>query len=419
MAIIKKISALEILNAKGNPTIETTVTLGDGAVGIASCPSGTSVGKFEAKELKDNDPKRYQGQGVLKAVEAVEKIIAPKLVGMDATNQPLIDRTMIELDQTPEKVRLGANSILSVSMAICKASAQNARLPVFLHLRQFLKEDKLPLKISIPIFNLINGGLHADNNLNFQEFIVVPATSKSYLESLLTGVSVYKNLKEVLKGKNLSTLVGDEGGYSPALSTNIEALSLLKEAIEATSLRLGLDVFLGLDAASDNFYQNGLYQLKDKPAGFSSNDLIAYYQNLYAQYKLLYLEDPFSENDPDGWTNIYTKMGSNTLIVGDDLIATNPLRLQMAINKKAINAVIIKPNQIGTVTEALAVVEMAKISGLKVIVSHRSGETNDDFIADFAVAVGADYCKFGAPARGERVAKYNRLLKIYKQIKEL
>lgn len=417
MALIKQITAREILNAKGNPTVEATVVLDNGSLGIAACPSGTSIGKYEAVDLKDNDPKRYSGLGVLKAVENIEKIIAPKLISLDVSNQQSIDRTMIELDSTPNKERLGANAILAVSMAVCKAAANSQHLPLFLYLRRFIKGEKLALKIPTPIFNLINGGLHGGGNLNFQEFIVVPATSKSYLESLSMGISIYKTLKEILKQKNLSTLIGDEGGYAPQFSTNTAAFLALKEATEAVGFRLGLDVFLGVDAASDTFYQDGKYQLKDKTVSFAIDDLIIYYQDLYSKYKLLYLEDIFAENDWDGWTAVYAKMSGSALIVGDDLIATNPTRLQMAINKKAINAVIIKPNQIGTVTETLAVSEIARTSGLKVVVSHRSGETNDDFIADFAVAVGADYCKFGAPARGERVAKYNRLLDIDQQIR--
>lgn len=418
MAKIKEVKAFEILDSRGDPTIETTIVLDNGIEASAACPSGTSVGGFEAVELRDNDPKRLRGHGVLKAIEAVEKIIAPKITGMEVNHQQEIDKAMIALDATPNKARLGANSILSVSMAITKVAAKNESIPLFLYLRKFINKEKA-LKIPTPLFNLINGGAHAGNNINLQEFLVMPATSKTYSESLAIGINIYDCLHDILKQNNLSSSVGYEGGYSPNLSTNTYAFALLKQAVEMTNNRLGLDVFFGIDAASNSFYKDKKYYLKEKPDGLSASELISFYQELYTGYRLLYLEDVFSENDWEAWSAIYAKMGGASMIAGDDLVATNPFRLQMAIDKKAINAVIIKPNQIGTVIEALAVVEIAKAAGLKIIVSHRSGETNDDFIADFAVAVSADCVKFGAPARGERVAKYNRLLYIDKQIREL
>ncbi|MBI2074983.1 MAG: phosphopyruvate hydratase [Candidatus Levybacteria bacterium] len=419
MAKIKEIKASEILDSRGNPTVETAVFLSDGSVGIAACPSGASVGSYEALELRDGDEKRFKGLGVLKAIENVEKIIAPKLINMEATKQQEIDKTIIELDGTQNKGRLGANATLSVSMAVCKAAAKSSVLPLFIYLRQFVKKEGSLLKIPTPLFNVINGGMHAGGNIDFQEFIIVPAAAKPYEEALNIGFLVYNSLKDVLKQNNLSTLVGDEGGFGPRLATNTDAFSLLQQAISLSTFRLGFDVFLGLDVASNSFYKNGNYNIKDRAMALSANDLISFYEELSKSNRLLYLEDPLSEEDWEGWTKISTKMSQQTLIVGDDLIATNPYRLQTAINKKAITGIIIKPNQIGTVIESLAVAEVAREAGIKIIVSHRSGETNDDFIADFAVAVSADYAKFGAPARGERVAKYNRLLHIDRQLKTL
>lgn len=419
MAKIKQIKAREILNSKGIPTIETNVILNDGTVGISSCPIGASVSEYEAAELRDNDEKRYQGQGVLKAIQNIESQLAPHIIGLEADRQQEIDKIMIELDGTQNKGRIGANAILSVSMSVAKAAASSSVLPLFLYLREFIKKENLLLKIPTPAFNLINGGKHAKGGLNFQEFLVIPATSKQYSEALEAGVSIYKALEKTLESSNLSTLVGDEGGYSPNIPINADAFSLLKQAIETTSVRLELDVFFGLDAASSNFFSDKKYYIKDKSSSLSSKELISYYEELNKKYHLLYLEDPLAEDDWDGWSDISSRMSQTTIIAGDDLVATNPYRLQMALNKKAITGIIVKPNQIGTVIETLAVVEIARQSGLKIIVSHRSSETNDDFIADLAVAVSADYVKFGAPVRGERVAKYNRLLQIESQIKAL
>jgi enolase len=419
MAKIKQISAREILNAKGNPTIEATVILSDGATGIASCPTGTSVGRYEAVDLKDGDQARYRGLGVLNAIINIDKLIAPNLIGMDASKQQEIDKKMIDLDGTPNKARLGANATLSVSMAVAKASAKSSVLPLFLYLREFIKKESLPLKIPTPLFNLINGGKHAEDNFDFQEFLIIPATSKPYEEALRMATDIYSSLRKNIETNNLSTLIGDEGGFSPKLASNQDALLLLKRSVDSANLRLGFDVFFGMDTASNNFYSENSYHLKDKSSSLSTKDLIAFYKMLNEQYHFLYLEDGLNEDDLDGWSELREQLGNETLIVGDDLTATNPFRLQMALQKKAITAIIIKPNQIGTVMEALAVVEMAREAGLKITVSHRSGETNDDFVADFAVAASADYVKFGAPARGERVAKYNRLLQIQHQLKSL
>ena len=412
MAKIKAIRSMQILDSRGNPTIETTVELSDGISATAAVPSGASVSSYEALELRDKNPDHYQGMSVYTAIENIQSIIAPKIIGMDATKQQDIDRAMIELDGTQNKSRLGANALLAVSMAVCKAGAASSVLPLFLYLRYFVKRENEPLHIPTPLFNMINGGLHAGMNIDFQEFHIIPASSKPYITALETGVNIYHTLKKTLKENNLTTLVGDEGGYGPALQNNREALDYLQKSSEAAHAHMGYDAFLGLDVAANSFYREKSYHLKDRSMDYSTNDMIEYYLQLQKDYHLLYIEDPFAEDDWDGWVKLNSKIGQETLVVGDDLVSTNPYRLQMALDKKAISGVIIKPNQIGTVIETLAVVEIAKAAGLKVIVSHRSGETNDDFVSDFAVAVDADYLKFGAPARGERVSKLNRLSQI-------
>ncbi len=416
MAKIKDIKAMEILDSRGNPTIETTVILGDNTIGTASVPSGASVSSYEALELRDHDLNRYHGQGVLKAIENIEKSIKPAIVGMEASKQQEIDRAMIELDGTQNKSRLGGNAMLSVSMAVAKTAAKSAVLPLFLYLRQFVKKEHTLLKIPTPLFNVLNGGKHAGGNVDFQEFLCIPATSKTYSQSIEMGITVYEALKSILVEKGLTILVGDEGGFGPNLASNPDALSLLQLAVNKTQYRFGYDVFFGIDIAANSFYEKGSYHLKDKPMAISSSELISYYQQMLKEHPLLYIEDVFAEDDWDAWTKFASLCPSQTILVGDDLTSTNPYRLQMALDKKAITGIIIKPNQIGTVIEAMAVVEVAKAAGLKVIVSHRSGETNDDFIADFSVAVSADYIKCGAPARGERIAKFNRFFNIERQI---
>jgi enolase len=416
MAKIKQIIAREIIDARGNPTVEARVILSDGSTAVASSPSGISRSTYEAFELRDNDLRRFKGLGVLKAVQIIHEKIAPALIGIEASDQQRIDRTMIELDGTQTKSKLGANATLPVSMAVAKAAAKSSVLPLFLYLRNFIKRENQELKIPSPIFNIINGGLHTENTLDIQEFHVIPATFKTFSDSLQLGVTVYQTTKDVLRRNNLSTLLGDEGGFSPSVDTNEDALSLIVQAVEESNLRLGYDIFLGIDAAANSFYTDQHYKIKDKSMSLTSSELISWYEELVKKYHILYLEDPLSEDDWDGWETVFPKISQYALIVGDDLTATNPFRLQMALYKKSINSIVIKPNQIGTVIEALAVVEIARHSGLKIVVSHRSGETNDDFIADFAVATSADYVKFGAPARGERVAKYNRLLQIDQQL---
>jgi enolase len=419
MSKIKHIRAREILNAKGIPTVETTVVLSDNNWATASCPGRTLISIAEAAELYDNDSARFAGKGVLRAVDNVNSILAPKLQGMEAEKQSELDKIMIEMDGTQNKSRLGANALLSVSMAIAKSAARASSLPLFLYLRQFINKESLTLKMPTPCFNVLNGGKIAGGNLDFQSFILIPASAKTYSECLLIGSDIYRTLKMNLEYKNLPTLVGDEGGFGPSLPNNEQALELINQALGSTTLKLGFDVFLGLDCAANNFYSDKKYKIKDNVMQLSANEIINYYSELNKKYHVLYIEDPLQEEDWNSWVEISKTLSENTIIVGDHLTSTNPYRLQMAIDKKAITGIVIKPSQIGTVIESLAVVEVARQAGLKIIVSSTSAETNDDFIADFAVAVSADYVKFGAPARGENVSKYNRLSEIDIQLKTI
>ncbi len=415
---IYSINATEILDSRGNPTIETTVILNSGYRGVASVPAGASLGKYEAMELRDGDPKRYGGMGVLKAVANVNTVIAPKLHGMDSLSQGVIDKTMVELDGTPNKSKLGANSILSVSLAIAVACANHQRVPLYRYLNTMFG---VPLPTSIermptPTFNVINGGKHGAGNLDFQEFHVVPAMNKPYHVGLEMGEEIYQSIKKTLAYRNVAHAIGDEGGFAPNLFTNLDALEIIMEGIRQTSYRFGTDVFLGLDMAASHFKTDRGYQIKDRALAFSAKEFIAYLKDLHTKYRLLILEDPLDEDDWASWTEITKLLGADMLIVGDDLLASNPERLTKAVSEKACSAILLKPNQIGTLSEFLAVVVQAKKNDIKTIVSHRSGETNDTFIADLAVAVQSDYVKFGAPARGERVAKYNRLLQIESEL---
>ncbi len=411
---IKSIKAREILDSRGNPTVETTVVLDDGSKAENSVPSGASLGKYEAVELRDNDPKRYKGMGVLTAVSNVNEIIAPKLLGMDANEQIKIDKLLIELDGTVNKSKLGANAILSVSQAIVEAAAVGQKIPTYKYIAS-LYGSKLTEKMPIPTFNLINGGKHGAGNLEFQEFHIVPSASKTYRESLRIAEEIYQTLENVLIKHGAVHSIGDEGGYAPDLFSNADALELLMEAIKGANYRYNFDVFLGLDVAASSFYKNEKYQIKDRASPMQTDDLVNFYKELNQQYPLYSLEDGFDEDDWDGWIKI-TQALPSTMIIGDDLLATNKHRVEEAIKKKACNAILVKPNQIGTISETIYVVMKAREANWKVIVSHRSGETNDDFIADFAVGINADFTKFGAPARGERVAKYNRLLAIEKEL---
>jgi len=416
--IIKAIKAREILDSRGNPTIETRVELEDGSMGIASVPSGASIGKYEAVELRDGDPSRYDGLGVLKAVANVNEAIAPKLIGMEARDQLNVDKTIIKLDGTPNKSKLGANAILSVSQGVCEAAAASEKVPNFVHISHLYGLKQEELKMPIPTFNLINGGRHGAGNLDFQEFHIIPSTEKKYSQALRMAEEIYQMVKKVLIQHGAIHSVGDEGGFAPNLFTNLDAFEVLMKAISETQYGFRQDVFLGLDVAAGYFYKDGKYKIRDRTMPMETSEFIEYYRDLNHQYPLLSLEDPIFEDDWGGWVKISQTL-PETLIIGDDLLATNKERVQEAIKKNACSAILVKPNQVGTIAETIEVIKIAHQAGWKIIVSHRSGETTDDFIADFAVGVGADYTKFGAPARGERVVKYNRLLEIEEQIGQI
>lgn len=412
MAKIKKIVAREILDSRGVPTVETFVELNDSAVGIYSVPSGASKGKHEAKELRDNDKSRYAGLGVLTVLKNISQIIAPKIIGIDVDNQASFDNLLITLDGSADKSHLGANTLLSLSGAVAKATAVSEKIPLYQYISRLTGVQTDEFAIPTPMFNVVNGGIHAGFNLDFQEFMLVPPKSNTYSQNLKFGAEVYYTLKKVLQTHTNQVLIGDEGGYAPLLYQNSDVFKIFEEACTQAGYKIGLDAFFSLDSAASNLKQGSAYKLKDRPTAMPAGDLIEFYVQLNEQFHLLSIEDPLAEEDWDDWVQLNAQIGAKTLIVGDDLIATNLERLKKASEVKACNAIIIKPNQAGTITEAIKVVQAAKAVNFKIITSHRSGETNDDFIADFAVGVGADYCKFGAPARGERVAKYNRLLEI-------
>lgn len=415
---IYAVIAREILDSRGNPTVETLVILESGYRGVASVPAGASLGKYEAVELRDKDVKRYGGMGVLLAVNNVNTIIGPKLRGMDALNQGLIDTTMIALDGTQNKEKLGSNAILSVSLATTVAAAAVQRTPPYRYVNT-LFSTILPTQIKripTPTMNLINGGTHGAGNLDFQEFHVIPATSKPFHTALQMGVEIDHILKDILIYRNAVHSVGDEGGFAPNLFTNVEAIQLILDAIKQSPYKFGVDVFMGLDLAASHFKSENGYRIKDKPHVLSYKELITFLIDLNKEYRILTLEDPLDEDDWEGWKELTSAIGKDVLIVGDDLLATNIVKLEKAIAEKACSAILLKPNQIGTLSEFLHVVARAKSAGFSTIVSHRSAETNDTLIADLAVAVQSDYVKFGAPVRGERVAKYNRLLQIESEL---
>ena len=417
MPKITNVKAREILDSRGHPTIETVISLDSGHQGVASVPSGASSSKYEAVELRDQDPHRFRGLGVLKAIELINTELAPPLKGQDPTRQTRIDQQLIDWDASPNKAHYGANSLLSLSQACVQAAAGFYNLPVYQYLHQKYYPDSNLKKIPTPTFNIINGGAHGAGNLDFQEFHLIPSARFPYKKALQIGQEIYQNLKETLKYRRAITSVGDEGGFAPDLFTNMDALSAILEAIKPTGYELAKDVFLGLDAAADYFYNHGHYEIKDRAQPYAEAELIAYYNDLINEFHLFSLEDGLNQDAWSGWTKLTETLGGRCLIVGDDLLSTNKARVTQAIAKKTCNAILVKPNQIGTITETIEVINLCRAQNWKIIVSHRSGETNDSFIADFAVGVGADYTKFGAPARGERVAKYNRLLAIEADLK--
>jgi len=421
MAKISKVWSREILDSRGIPTVETAIMLDTGQVAVSSVPAGTSTGSHEALELRDREDPRYLGQGVLKAVENVNTVLGQAVIGMDPTDQFGIDQKLVQLDGTENKSKYGGNAILSISEAVTKCGAMASGQQLYAWIYSLAVKGGITEKVKIPtpLFNMINGGLHGAGNLDFQEFWVIPATSKSFSDGLRMGAEIYQTIGLNLAHRGAIHSVGHEGGYAPNLFTNADAFEVFIESVHQTQYSLGRDVFLGLDVASNSFYKDGEYLIKDKTSGMDDNQMLEYYKELCDRYKLAVIEDAFQEDAWDSWKKGYNELSSSALIVGDDLIATNPKRLQKAIAEKACNGIVVKPNQIGTVTETLNVVKMARDAGIKIVVSHRSGETNDSFIADFAVGVAADYIKSGAPARGERVAKYNRLSTIEIEIARL
>ncbi len=406
MASIEFVDARQILDSRGNPTVEVQVVLEDGSEGRAAVPSGASTGAFEAVELRDGDAAHYGGKGVLKAVENVQEQIFPEVNGMEATDQRLLDQAMIELDGTDNKAKLGANAILGVSLAVAHAAAESAGLPLYRYLG-----GPTASVLPVPMMNILNGGSHADSNVDIQEFMIAPIGASTFAEALEVGAGVYHALKAVLKGRGLATGLGDEGGFAPNLASNAEALDLILEAIGNAGFTAGKDVALALDVAASEFYNSdGTYTFEG--ASKSSEEMVAYYAELVAKYPLVSIEDPLNEDDWDGWKAITDQLGDKVQLVGDDLFVTNVTRLQKGIDTQTANALLVKVNQIGSLTETIDAVDMAHRAGYKTMMSHRSGETEDTTIADLAVALGCGQIKSGAPARTERVAKYNQLLRI-------
>ena len=411
MTEIAKVHAREILDSRGNPTLEAEITLSDGSFGRAMVPSGASTGSKEAVELRDGDKTRYLGKGVRSAVENVNTTIAKALLGMDAADQAGIDRRLIDLDGTSNKARLGANALLGVSMANAHAMAGSRRLPLW----KYLAGDR-PGVLPVPMMNIINGGAHADNNVDLQEFMILPVGFESFSESLRAGTEVFHALKSVLKGRGLSTSVGDEGGFAPDLRSNEEALETILEAIGKAGYKAGDDILLGLDVASSEFYENGKYHLTGEGKRLTSEQFVEFLAGWCAQYPIISIEDGMDENDWDGWKQLTHALGKKVQLVGDDLFVTNPKIFQEGIDQHVANAILIKVNQIGTLTETLEAIAMADRAGYAAVVSHRSGETEDTTIADIAVATTATQIKTGSLCRSDRVAKYNQLLRIEEQL---
>lgn len=414
MTIITDIYAREIMDSRGNPTVEVDVVLEDGTLGRAAVPSGASTGMYEAVELRDEDKGRYLGKGVLKAVDNVNEIIAPELIGFDALDQVRIDETMLELDGTPNKSKLGANAILGVSMAVAKAAAGALGLPLYQYLGGF-NAKQLP----VPMMNILNGGKHADNNVDIQEFMVMPVGAESFAEALRMCAEIYHNLKKVLKDRGLSTSIGDEGGFAPNLASNEEALKVIIAAIETAGYKPGEQVKLALDVASSEIYKDGKYHLEGEGKVKTAAEMVDFYAELVEKYPIVSIEDGLAEDDWEGWALLTKRLGDKIQLVGDDLFVTNTERLSRGIDGKIANSILVKVNQIGSLTETFDTIEMAKRAGYTCVISHRSGETEDATIADIAVAVNAGQIKTGAPARTDRVAKYNQLLRIEEELSEL
>jgi enolase len=411
MTHIEEISAMEILDSRGNPTVEVTVVLANGAAGRAAVPSGASTGSFEAVELRDRDPNRFQGKGVLVAINHIHEVISKGLVGANAIDQAFIDAELLRLDGTPNKSNLGANATLGVSLAVAKAAANSLGMPLFRYVGG-VSACVLP----VPLMNILNGGKHAEDGVDFQEFMIVPLGASSFAEALRWGAETYHSLKSVLHKKGLATGVGDEGGFAPSLKTNEEALELIIEAIEKAGLKPGEQIGLALDPASTEFFQDGKYVLATENLTLSSKDMAKYYERLCEKYPIVSIEDGLAEDDWDGWKMLSDAIGDRVQLVGDDLFVTNTTRLQRGIDSGVANAILIKPNQIGTLTETLDAISLARENSYASMMSHRSGETEDATIADLAVATNCGQIKTGAPCRSERTAKYNQLLRIERDL---
>jgi enolase len=409
LSLIEAIGAREILDSRGNPTIEVEVLLDDDSFGRAGVPSGASTGAFEAHESRDQDAARYLGKGVQQAVLKVIGEIDEALVDFDATDQRLVDAALLSLDGTENKSRLGANAILGVSLATAKAAADSCGLPLYRYLG-----GPNAYTLPVPLMNILNGGAHADNGVDIQEFMIVPVGAPTFSEAIRYGAEVYHALKALLSSKNLSTGLGDEGGFAPDLPTNRAALELISEAVEKAGYKLGEDIALALDVAATEFYKDGKYHFEGQER--TAEEMIAYYEELVSAFPLVSIEDPLDEDDWDGWANLTSRLGDKVQIVGDDLFVTNPKRLAKGLEKQTANSILVKVNQIGTLTETLDAVALAQRNGMTAVISHRSGETEDTFIADLAVATNAGQIKTGAPARSERVAKYNQLLRIEEEL---
>jgi len=411
MSQIASVHARQILDSRGQPTVEVEVALASGAVGRAAVPSGASTGAHEALELRDRDAGTYSGKGVLKAVANVQDELAGALIGLEATDQSVVDRTMIELDGSPNKGRLGANAILGCSLAVAVAGAAESGLPLYRYLGG-ARAHRLP----VPMMNILNGGAHADNSIDLQEFMVAPVGARNFAEALQMGVEIYQSLKQVLKGRGLATGVGDEGGFAPDLPSNGDALVVIAEAVEQAGYTLGDDVALALDPATTELYRDGAYHLEGEGRTLSSAEMVDYWVDLCDRYPIVSIEDGMAEEDWEGWQRLTERLGDRVQLVGDDLFVTNVDRLRMGIERRAGNAILVKLNQIGSLTETLSAMDLASRAGFAAMVSHRSGETEDTFIADLAVATGCGQIKTGAPARSERVAKYNQLLRIEERL---
>ena len=409
-AAITRVQAREILDSRGNPTVEVDVYLSDESFGRAAVPSGASTGEHEAVELRDGDQNRFLGKGALNAVRNVNQQIAPIVKGYNALDQKTLDKCMIDLDGTPNKSNLGANAILGVSMAVSRAAAASQNLPLYRH----LNSDACLLPV--PMLNIINGGSHADNNVDIQEFMIFPIGADSFSHALRMGAEIFHYLKKVLRSKGLNTSVGDEGGFAPNLSSNEEAIEIILEAVEKADYSIGKDISLALDAAASEFYIDGAYRLESEDRTLTSDEMVEYFEGLTKKYPIISIEDGLAENDWEGWKVFNGKLGSKIQIVGDDLTVTNIPRLQRAIDEQSMNAILIKLNQIGTVTETVEAVELARETGFGVVISHRSGETEDTFIADFAVAMGMGQIKTGSASRTDRICKYNQLLRIEEEL---